>query len=464
MQSAGLFIILGLLVAQCALGAPTQQAMQFLEAMGSKYKNPTVYAVRLDSDVSLDCDTNERSVVVTLWHRMRPSDTFRQVPEQEGKVNKKKPGKFTVLKVTLEDIGFYQCRALSDSKQEITRDFVIVLTAASPSLVMSPEVLLERKVSGSDVRISCETTANKRIKWFYYSTNQDPSQKQRIRRSRNYHVTNVNTNVDYGFSNVTVWNSTLTIVNAQVAQSGHYECSLGKPFEYLYRNNHLVVTDPTPPIFSTSSETITATPNTPVFLGCKPNGYPKPTIEWKYFPRMKKGVSIKPCTRIHVERCTDEDFIQATDGIIVERPDVDYHSGMFLCISNNPFGTARKYFVVNVPHAPEIDRANTPKVILRKPGPSTFTVYFKHLGYPEPSIRWEMQPSWFYGSPANPSMWRPFESYDKAVRPEVLKKPTEGSLSTVVRIPFTLNIGAWFKVTASNDEGSDSLEVLFIGQ
>ncbi|XP_048589742.1 uncharacterized protein LOC5516501 isoform X1 [Nematostella vectensis] len=241
MQSARILIILGLLVPQCALGAPTQQTMQFLEAMGSKYKNPTVYAVRLDSDVSLDCDTNERSVVVTLWHRMRPSDTFRQVPEQEGKVNKKKPGKFTVLKVTLEDIGFYQCRALSDSKQEITRDFVVIISA-SPSLVMSPEVLLERKVSGSNVRISCETTANQRIKWFYYPTNEDPSQKQMIQHSNKYHVSSITESAGFGSINVTITKSTLTIVNAQVSESGHYECRLGKPFEYLYRNNHLVVT------------------------------------------------------------------------------------------------------------------------------------------------------------------------------------------------------------------------------
>ncbi|XP_001636511.2 hemicentin-2 [Nematostella vectensis] len=446
MQSARILIILGLLVPQCALGAPTQQAMQFLEAMGSKYKNPTVYAVRLDSDVSLDCDTNERSVVVTLWHRMRPSDTFRQVPEQEGKVNKKKPGKFTVLKVTLEDIGFYQCRALSDSKQEITRDFVVIISA-SPSLVMSPEVLLERKVSGSDVRISCETTANQRIKWFYYPTNEDPSQKQMIQHSNKYHVSSVTESAGYGSINVTITKSTLTIVNAQVAESGHYECSLGKPFEYLYRNNHLVVTDPTAPVFSTNSETITAAPNTPVFLGCKPNGYPKPTIKWKYTPHMQKAMFIKLCTRIHIERCTDEDFIQATDGIIVERPDVSYHNGMFSCIATNSYGIGQKDFSIKVPHAPEIDRDKTPTRIFRPPGPTSITVFLKHTGYPTPGFKWEFIPVFDYNYIPKQDDWRVFGK--------------EYTADNIVAVPDFISIGALFRLTVTNKMGSDSIAIAF---
>uniref|UniRef100_A0A8B9H722 Hemicentin-1 n=1 Tax=Astyanax mexicanus TaxID=7994 RepID=A0A8B9H722_ASTMX len=297
-------------------------------------------------------------------------------------------GSLVVIAPTVEDTALYECVVTNEAGQE---NRAIQLTVQVPPSIAdeATELIVNRL---SPVVISC-TASGVPEPVLHWS-------KDGVRLAKE------------GEGYKTLPSGPLEIASAELSHSGHYSCSAKNAAGSAHRHVQLTVQDP--PVIQAHPTTLDVILNNHVTIPCRAVGSPRPTITWQ-----KEGgdVTLLPSGSLQISRAKIED------------------SGTYMCVAQNPAGTALGKTKLRV-QVPPVINSSTKSYDVAVDG--SVTLQCQSEGYPTPSVIWHKD-----GQPLTES-----------VRQRVL---SSGSLHIVFTQPGDTGR---YTCTAANVAGSSSVEMI----
>ncbi|XP_051581270.1 hemicentin-1-like isoform X1 [Myxocyprinus asiaticus] len=254
-------------------------------------------------------------------------------------------GSLVVIAPTVEDTALYKCVVSNEAGQDSR---VIQLTVhVPPSIADEATELVVNRLS--PVVISC-TASGVPQPVLYWS-------KDGIRLAK----------AGEGYKILPP--GPLEITAAELSHSGRYSCVAKNTAGTAHRHVQLAVYEP--PVIQSHPSTLDVILNNHVTLPCRATGFPRPTITWQ-----KEGINIFT---------TEGDFtVLPIGGLQISKAKVE-DSGTYMCVAQNPAGTAlgKTKLRVQVPPVITSDiRAYTVAL------DASVTLQCHSEGSPTPSITW----------------------------------------------------------------------------
>ncbi|XP_047673954.1 hemicentin-1 isoform X2 [Tachysurus fulvidraco] len=210
----------------------------------------------------------------------------------------------------------------------------------------------------------------------------------------------------------------LEIAAAELSHTGRYSCVAKNAAGSAHRHVQVIVQEP--PVIQAHPLTLDVILNNQVTLPCRALGTPRPTITWQ-----KEGINIVT---------TGSDFtVLPNGGLQISQAKVE-DSGTYMCVAQNPAGTALGKTKLRV-QVPPVITSNTKSYAVAVDG--SVTLQCQTEGYPTPLVSWYKD-----GKPLSES-----------VRHRVL---SSGSLHLVFAQPGDTGL---YTCTAANVAGSLRLEM-----
>ncbi|XP_049335709.1 hemicentin-1 isoform X1 [Astyanax mexicanus] len=310
-------------------------------------------------------------------------------------------GSLVVIAPTVEDTALYECVVTNEAGQE---NRAIQLTVQVPPSIAdeATELIVNRL---SPVVISC-TASGVPEPVLHWS-------KDGVRLAKE------------GEGYKTLPSGPLEIASAELSHSGHYSCSAKNAAGSAHRHVQLTVQDP--PVIQAHPTTLDVILNNHVTIPCRAVGSPRPTITWQ-----KEGISIFTSGKsLHLQG--GDVTLLPSGSLQISRAKIE-DSGTYMCVAQNPAGTALGKTKLRV-QVPPVINSSTKSYDVAVDG--SVTLQCQSEGYPTPSVIWHKD-----GQPLTES-----------VRQRVL---SSGSLHIVFTQPGDTGR---YTCTAANVAGSSSVEM-----
>ncbi|XP_034738598.1 hemicentin-1 isoform X2 [Etheostoma cragini] len=254
-------------------------------------------------------------------------------------------GSLVVIAPTVEDTGVYEC-AVSNEAGEDSR-FINLTVHVPPSIADEPTELIVTRLS--PVVIAC-TASGVPVPTIHWSKNGMKLPKE-----------------GQGYSILPT--GPVEIVSAELSHAGRYSCTARNAAGSNHRHVQLTVQEL--PIIQSHPTALDVILNNPIILPCRATGLPRPTISWQ-----KEGINIPT---------TDGSFTVLPNGSLQITKASVSDSGTYICVAQNPAGTALGKTKLRV-QVPPVISSETQKYLA--PVDSSVTLHCQADGSPPPSVTW----------------------------------------------------------------------------
>ncbi|XP_070817740.1 hemicentin-1 [Chaetodon trifascialis] len=254
-------------------------------------------------------------------------------------------GSLVVIAPTVEDTAVYEC-AVSNEAGEDFRSINLTVHVP-PSIADEPTELVVTRLS--PVVIAC-TASGVPEPTIYWSKDGMKLPKE-----------------GQGYSILPT--GPVDITSAELSHAGRYSCTAKNAAGSTQRHVHLTVQEL--PVIQTHPTTLDVILNNPITLPCRATGSPRPTITWQ-----KEGINI---------HTTGGSFTVLPNGSLQISKAAVLDSGMYICVAQNPAGTALGKTKLRV-QVPPVISSETQKYLA--PVDSSVTLQCQADGSPPPSVTW----------------------------------------------------------------------------
>ncbi|KAI7799480.1 hemicentin-1 isoform X1 [Triplophysa rosa] len=352
-------------------------------------KGPTNITVTVNVQTTLSCEATGIPKPSVSWTK---NTQALNTDQNQNMYRLLSSGSLVVIAPTVDDTAVYECDVSNEAGQESR---AIQLTVHVPPSIADEvtELVVSRL---SPVVIGC-TASGVPHPTLYWS-------KDGLRLAEN------------GEGYTILPSGPLEITTAQLSHSGRYTCVAKNAAGTAHRHVQLTVHDP--PVIQSHPSTLDVILNNHVTLPCRATGSPRPTITWQ-----KEGINIFTTGGVLT--------VLPNGGLQISKAKVE-DSGTYMCVAQNPAGTALGKTKLRVQVPPIITSDIRSYTVALD---ASVTLQCHSEGFPTPSITWYKD-----GKPLNES-----------VRQRVL---STGALQVAFAQPGDMGR---YTCTAANVAGSISL-------
>ncbi|XP_067452563.1 hemicentin-1 isoform X1 [Thunnus thynnus] len=303
-------------------------------------------------------------------------------------------GSLVVIAPTVEDTAVYECVASNEAG--VDSRSINLIVQVPPSIADEPTELVVTRLSPVVIACTASGVPEPTIHWSKGGMKL-PNQGQ-------------------GYSILPA--GAVEITSAELSHAGRYSCTAKNAAGSTHRHVQLTVQEL--PVIQSHPPALDVILNNPITLPCRATGSPRPTITWQ-----KEGINI---------HTTGGRFTVLPNGSLqISKASVS-DSGTYICVAQNPAGTALGKTKLRV-QVPPVINSETQKYLA--PVDSSVTLQCQADGSPSPSVTWHKD-----GQPLSES-----------VRQRVL---SSGSLQIAFIQPSDTGR---YTCTAANVAGTVSLEM-----
>ncbi|XP_061153333.1 hemicentin-1 isoform X4 [Syngnathus typhle] len=303
-------------------------------------------------------------------------------------------GSLVVIAPTVEDTALYGCFVSNEAGEDAR--FINLTVQVPPSIADEPTDLVVARLSPVVVACTASGIPDPTIHW-------SKDGVEMLKLGQGYRILHT---------------GQIEISSAELSHAGRYSCTAKNAAGSTQRHVQLTVQE-LPEIHSHPS-TLEVILNNPIVLPCRATGSPRPTITWQ-----KEGININTA---------GGSFTVLPNGSLQIIKASVSNSGTYICVAQNPAGTALGKTKLRV-QVPPVIRSDRQKYLA--PVDSSVTLHCQSDGVPPPSVTWHKD-----GQPMGGSL-----------RQRAL---ASGSLQVAFVHPADTGI---YTCTAANSAGSASLEM-----
>ncbi|XP_031715320.1 hemicentin-1 isoform X1 [Anarrhichthys ocellatus] len=254
-------------------------------------------------------------------------------------------GSLVVIAPTVEDTAAYEC-VVSNAAGEDSRSINLTVHVP-PSIADEPTELVVTRLS--PVVIAC-TASGVPVPTIHWTKDGMKLTKE-----------------GQGYSILPT--GPVEILSAQLSHAGRYSCTAKNAAGSTHRHVQLTVQEL--PVIQSHPSTLDVILNNPITLPCRATGSPRPTITWQ-----KEGINIPT---------TGGSFtVLPNGGLQINKASVS-DSGTYICVAQNPAGTALGKTKLRV-QVPPVISSVTQRYL--SPVDSSVTLHCQADGSPPPSVTW----------------------------------------------------------------------------
>uniref|UniRef100_UPI0037E9B6AB hemicentin-1 n=1 Tax=Semicossyphus pulcher TaxID=241346 RepID=UPI0037E9B6AB len=303
-------------------------------------------------------------------------------------------GSLVVIAPTVEDTAVYECVVTNEAGEDSR--YINLTVHVPPSIADEPTELVVTRLSPVVIACTASGVPEPTIHW-----NKDGMKL--LKEGKGYNI---------------LPTGPVEITSAELSHAGRYSCTARNAAGSTHRHVQLTVQEL--PAIQAHPQTLDVILNNPITLPCRATGSPRPTITWQ-----KEGINIPT---------TGGSFTVLPNGSLqISKASVS-DSGTYICVAQNPAGTALGKTKLRVQVPPMISSETQTYVA---PVDSSVTLQCQADGSPPPSVSWHKD-----GQPLRES-----------VRQRVL---SSGSLQIAFIQPSDTGR---YTCTAANAAGTVSLEM-----
>ncbi|KAI1891477.1 hypothetical protein AGOR_G00144220 [Albula goreensis] len=354
-------------------------------------KGPTNITVTVNVQTTLSCEATGIPKPSVTWKK---NGRQLNTDQNQNMYRLLSSGSLVVIAPTVEDTAVYECVVANEAGQD--RRAIQLTVHVPPSIADEATELVVTRLS--QVVISCTASGvpEPTLQW----------SKDGIRLPK----------VGKGFKILP--SGPVEITAAELSHTGRYSCLAKNAAGSAHRHVHLTVHEP--PVIKSHPPTLDVILNNPVTLPCQATGTPRPTITWQ-----KEGINILTTGGAFT--------ILPNGGLQISRAKVD-DSGTYMCVAQNPAGTALGKTKLKVQVPPVISSQTKSYTAALD---TSVTLLCQAEGYPTPGVTWH----------------KDGQQLTESMRQRVL---SSGSLQIAFAQPSDTGR---YTCTAANVAGSSSLEM-----
>ncbi|XP_019730956.1 hemicentin-1 isoform X3 [Hippocampus comes] len=303
-------------------------------------------------------------------------------------------GSLVVIAPTVEDTALYECVVSNEAGKDARS--INLTVQVPPSIADEPTDLVVTRLSPVVIACTASGIPDPTIHW----------SKDGVKM------------LDLGHGYRILHTGQVEISSAELSHAGRYSCTAKNTAGSTHRHVQLTVQEL--PVIHSHPSSLEVILNNTIVLPCRATGSPRPTITWQ-----KEGINI---------HTTGGSFTVLPHGSLQITKASVSNSGTYICVAQNPAGTALGKTKLRV-QVPPVISSETQNYLA--PVDSSVTLQCQSDGIPPPSVTWHKE-----GQPLGES-----------VRQRVLGS---GSLQVAFIQPEDTGI---YTCTAANSAGTTSLEM-----
>ncbi|MBN3302329.1 HMCN1 protein, partial [Amia calva] len=352
---------------------------------------PTNITVTVNVQTTLSCEATGIPKPTVTWKK---NGRILNTDQNQNMYRLLSSGSLVVIAPTVEDTALYEC-SVSNEAGEDQRSIVLTVQVP-PSIADEATELVATRLSLVVISCTASGVPEPSIHW-------SKDGVKLLKQGEGYRI---------------LPSGPVEITSALLSHTGRYTCIARNAAGSAHRHVHLTVQEP--PMIQAHPSTLDVILNNPITLPCQATGTPRPTISWQ-----KEGISILT---------TGGGFtVLPNGGLQIARAKVD-DSGTYMCVAQNPAGTALGKTKLKV-QVPPVIMSHTKRYIVALD--AAVTLLCQAEGYPAPEVTWH----------------KDGHQVTESVRQRVL---SSGSLQIAFAQPSDTGR---YTCTAANVAGSSSLEM-----
>ncbi|XP_029988074.1 hemicentin-1 [Sphaeramia orbicularis] len=302
----------------------------------------TNVTVTVNVQTTLSCEATGIPKPTVSWSKNgRPIST----DQNQNMYRLLSSGSLVVIAPTVEDTAVYEC-VVSNEAGEDSR-FINLTVHVPPSIADEPTELVVTRLSPVVIACTASGVPEPTIHW----------SKDGMRLQKE----------GQGYSILPT--GPVEIISAEIAHAGRYTCTAKNAAGSTLRHVQLTVQEL--PVIQTHLSTMDVILNNPITLPCKATGSPRPTITWQ-----KEGINIPTTGGAFT--------VLPNGGLQISKASVS-DSGTYICVAQNPAGTALGKTKLRV-QVPPVISSDTQDYLA--PVDSSVTLQCQADGSPPPSVTW----------------------------------------------------------------------------
>ncbi|KAI3368574.1 hypothetical protein L3Q82_025583, partial [Scortum barcoo] len=254
-------------------------------------------------------------------------------------------GSLVVIAPTVEDTAIYEC-VVSNEAGEDSRSINLTVHVP-PSIADEPTELVVTRLSPVVIACTASGIPEPTIHW----------SKDGMKLPKE----------GQGYSILPT--GPIEITSAELSHAGRYSCTAKNAAGSTHRHVQLTVQEL--PVIQSHPSTLDVILNNPITLPCRATGSPRPTITWQKeginIPTTGGGFTVLPIGSLQISKASVQD------------------SGTYICVAQNPAGTALGKTKLRV-QVPPVISSETQMYLA--PVDSSVTLQCQAEGSPPPSVTW----------------------------------------------------------------------------
>ncbi|NXK97014.1 HMCN1 protein, partial [Formicarius rufipectus] len=302
----------------------------------------TNITVTVNVQTTLPCETTGIPKPAVGWKK---NGHLLSIDQNQNTYRLLSSGSLTIISPTVDDTGVYECSVSNDAGED--QRAVELTVQVPPSIADEATDLLVTKLS--PVVISC-TASGLPVPSLHWTKDG----MKLLPRGDGYRILS---------------SGAVEVPSAQLAHAGRYTCVARNAAGAAHRHVTLQVQEP--PVIQAQPGALDVVVNDPIVLPCEATGTPRPVITWQ-----KEGINIIT---------SGSSFVLLPSGSLqVARAAVE-HAGTYMCVAQNPAGTALGKIKLKVQVPPVIKPHLKEYVVLVD---QSVTLQCEAEGSPGPEISW----------------------------------------------------------------------------
>ncbi|XP_061239478.1 hemicentin-1 isoform X3 [Bos javanicus] len=303
---------------------------------------PTNISVTVNVQTTLACEATGIPKPSVNW---RKNGHLLNVDQNQNSYRLLSSGSLVIISPSVDDTATYECTVTNDAGED--KRAVDLTVQVPPSIADEPTDFLVTKHTPTVITCTASGVPFPSIHWMKNGVRLLP-------RGEGYRILS---------------SGAIEILDTQLSHAGRYTCVTRNSAGSAHRHVSLHVQEP--PVIQPQPSELDVILNNPILLPCEATGTPSPFISWQ-----KEGISVISSGRSHA--------VLPRGGLQISRA-VREDAGTYMCVAQNPAGTALGKIKLNVQVPPVISPHRKEYItVVDKP----IMLPCKADGLPPPDIMW----------------------------------------------------------------------------
>uniref|UniRef100_A0A8D0V8T8 Hemicentin-1 n=1 Tax=Sus scrofa TaxID=9823 RepID=A0A8D0V8T8_PIG len=303
---------------------------------------PTNITVTVNVQTTLACEASGIPKPSISW---RKNGHLLNVDQNQNSYRLLSSGSLVIISPSVDDTATYECTVTNDAGED--KRTVDLTVQVPPSIADEPTDLLVTKHAPTVITCTASGVPFPTIQWTKNGVRLLP-------RGEGYRI---------------LTSGAIEIFATQLNHAGRYSCVARNAAGFAHRHVTLHVQEP--PVIQPQPSELEVILNNPILLPCEATGTPSPFITWQ-----KEGINVITSGRSHA--------VLPHGGLQISRA-IREDAGTYMCVAQNPAGTALGKIKLNV-QVPPIISPHPKEYIIAVDKPITLPC--EADGLPPPDIMW----------------------------------------------------------------------------